>query len=292
MPEVQVLLATYNGALHLEDQIQSIIDQDFKDFEIIIHDDGSSDGTTEIIKRFEVAYPSLIRVIVDGVKTGSAKANFFHLLSRSSANYVCFSDQDDVWDRRHISLLLSECVQAESREGHGRPVGAFADLRIVDERGAALHPSLWRYQCTNPKALLEVGRLSVTNCVTGCSLMVNRAAVDMTLQLDLRYAVMHDHFMALSILAHGGVLIPVDEPLVDYRQHQLNVVGARSFTVSSLLSKMLKLGSTAQAHEEAYLQARYLDAASGRAEFAFRKAILLARRLIASSLPRRPASSK
>ncbi|MDN3537741.1 glycosyltransferase [Limosilactobacillus fermentum] len=73
---IAILMATYNGESFIEDQLKSILKQSYKNWELFIHDDGSTDGTKDIIKMYACQYPSKIHVLT-GKINGNAKENFF-----------------------------------------------------------------------------------------------------------------------------------------------------------------------------------------------------------------------
>lgn len=97
MAKVCVLLATYNGAKYLEKQLNSLIEQTYEDVSIIIRDDGSSDGTLDIIEKYKERYCDRIQVIYDNENLGYPDC-FWRLLSKApEADYYSFCDQDDIW---------------------------------------------------------------------------------------------------------------------------------------------------------------------------------------------------
>src|SRR5271156_5979852 len=97
LPEVEVLLATYNGARFLREQLDSILAQDYGNFRVLARDDGSSDETVEILVQYAEDFPDRVRVMPAGIATGNPQSNFLLLMRASTAEYVCFADQDDVW---------------------------------------------------------------------------------------------------------------------------------------------------------------------------------------------------
>ena len=92
---VQILLATYNSEKYLAQQLDSILAQEFQEFEILIRDGGSTDSTLEIIREFCQKYPGKVTFAEAG-KAGACQ-NFSRLLELSTAQIVMFSDHDDVW---------------------------------------------------------------------------------------------------------------------------------------------------------------------------------------------------
>ena len=104
---IAILLTTYNGAVYLRRQIDSILGQDTGGWHLYVHDDGSADGTVEILKEYQTGYPDIITVL-DYPSQGGAMKNFFSMLQRVDAEYYMFSDQDDVWVGRIRDDLVDE----------------------------------------------------------------------------------------------------------------------------------------------------------------------------------------
>lgn len=91
-----VAMCTYNGAKYLDEQIDSIVNQTYPPFQIIVSDDHSSDGTWEILQQWKARYPSLFEIYRQEKNIGFNQ-NFAFALSKVRGNYVSLSDQDDVW---------------------------------------------------------------------------------------------------------------------------------------------------------------------------------------------------
>ena len=91
MPKVSVIIPTYNSANYLPEAIESVLAQTYKDFEIIVVDDGSMDNTKEVV------VPYLDRIVfLKGSNGGPSKARNRGILE-SSGEYVAFLDADDIW---------------------------------------------------------------------------------------------------------------------------------------------------------------------------------------------------
>jgi glycosyltransferase involved in cell wall biosynthesis len=224
-PLVQVLLATYNGARYLREQMESVLAQDDPAVEILARDDGSSDGTVEILEEYARRLPERVRLVSDGVKSGSAKENFLQLLAASSAPYVCLCDQDDVWLPGKVSASLQAMRGLEAKHGKAVPLLVFSDLRVVDAELRELSPSYWRQERVDPSAIARLRSTLGQNVVTGCTAMLNRPLVELALRMP-EETPMHDRWIALlaTTLGHSAFLT---EATVLYRQHGGNVVGAR-----------------------------------------------------------------
>jgi len=106
-------MATYNGEQYLRYQLDSILNQSFKDWRLLIHDDGSVDNTLSVIKEYQEKYPEKIIHLNDGMRTGGAKNNFFHLMKNATAEYIMFCDQDDFWLTTKVQKSLDKIKDIE-----------------------------------------------------------------------------------------------------------------------------------------------------------------------------------
>jgi glycosyltransferase involved in cell wall biosynthesis len=224
-PVVEVLLATYNGARFLREQIDSILTQDYARLRILARDDGSTDETANVLNEYAERFPERFRVMPLSPATGSAKDNFLRLMQESSANYVCFSDQDDVWLTNKISQTMRAMKQLETQWGQDTPLLVFTDLRVVDQQLNLLHDSFWAHERIKPDRIDRMTSILQRNVVTGCTAMLNRRLLDIALRMP-KEAAMHDHWVALLASAIGRSSA-VESPTILYRQHGQNVVGVK-----------------------------------------------------------------
>ena len=219
--EVAILLATYNSGDYLRDLLDSLLNQSFKDFVCYVHDDGSNDGTKEILQYY-ASNTQLKLNILDYPATGSAKGNFMSLLKYVEEPYVMFCDHDDVWLENKIEKSLS---RIKSIETDGLPALVFSDLYVVDQHLDIINESFMTYSGINPKRY-RINDLLLENVAPGCTMIANRALYLLASQLqniqDIR---MHDHWFML-VAAGTGTISFLNEPLILYRQHDDNEVGA------------------------------------------------------------------
>lgn len=218
---VDILLASYNGERYIKEQIESILAQDYQNFQLFIRDDGSTDGTLEIIKEYTSKYPDKIRLIEDDVRCGSAVKNFMQLTKYATADYVMYSDQDDYWFPNKISVSLKRIQMIENKIGKDKPVLVFAEYKAVDQELKEIPNSIEGSQIE--KKNLQLNQLLVQNCVNGCLMMVNKALYSISGEYD-RGILMHDWWMAL-IAATMGKISHINETVMFYRQHGDNAVG-------------------------------------------------------------------
>lgn len=251
---IDILLATCNGALFIREQLDSIVSQTYQNFRVIVHDDHSNDGTVSVVNEYCINYPEKFILIDDDLMCGSAKDNFAHLLGFVNADYIAFSDQDDIWTDDHISSLMSVMLAEEKTESE--PLVVFSDLKVVDENLSLISDSLFKYQRLNPNLVKNYRNLLCNNVVTGCAMIFNRAALRISMPIP-KCAAMHDWWIALNA-SKSGRCIFYPKATVYYRQHNSNVLGAKKFGVSYVFSKLnpLQMIRNYQMIQE---MARFLD---------------------------------
>lgn len=212
-------MATYNGEKFLAQQIESIQKQTFKEWNLLIRDDGSSDKTCDIIRNF-TAKDSRIRFINENEhhNLGVIKS-FFTLVNYEVADFYFFSDQDDVW----LPEKLSVSLEAAKHKASDVPLLVYTDLKVVNQELNILQDSMIRAQShhANTTLLPEL----TENTVTGGTMMINHALAEKWFTPN--DILMHDWFLAL-LAASLGEIIYLDLPTQLYRQHDNNVLGART----------------------------------------------------------------
>lgn len=217
--KVNILMATYYGEKFLAQQIESIQKQTFKEWNLLIRDDGSSDKTCDIIRNF-TAKDSRIRFINENEhhNLGVIKS-FFTLVNYEVADFYFFSDQDDVW----LPEKLSVSLEAAKHKASDVPLLVYTDLKVVNQELNILQDSMIRAQShhANTTLLPEL----TENTVTGGTMMINHALAEKWFTPN--DILMHDWFLAL-LAASLGEIIYLDLPTQLYRQHDNNVLGART----------------------------------------------------------------
>ncbi len=248
-PRIDILLASYNGEQFIGEQIQSLLEQTYSHWRLLIRDDGSADNTLAVIRDYSKKYPEKIAVIEDDQQRLGACRNFAKLLERSTADYIMFCDQDDVWLPNKVQLTLEKMKNMEKRHGDALPLLVYTDMKVVDEQLQVISNSYWKHQAFNPKSGTVLNRLLVSNVVIGCTMMVNRKLKELSLPFP-QNVLMHDWWLALVSAAFGKNEYSPEAPIL-YRQHQSNVAGAKwSLSFRGVVSQI----RNAQRHIE-YLRA-------------------------------------
>ena len=235
---IDILLATYNGEKYLKQQIDSILAQSNRNWQLSIRDDGSSDGTVKIIKDYVAKHPDKIRLIEDGCGRLGPALNFGKLLEQAAGNYVMFSDQDDIWLPNKIDLTLN-AMRASEKNYPNMPLLVHTDLKVVDAELKPIADSLWNHNKICPDTGNDLKKLIYHNVVTGCAVMINRKAVEISIPIPPQ-ARLHDWWIALNVAKYGKIIY-TSTPTVLYRQHSQNIIGAKKTGRTNLAGLIRKL---------------------------------------------------
>ncbi len=250
---VTILLAVYNGEKYLARQLDSVLGGGFKNFNILIRDDGSTDNSLKIAEEYADRYSQI--TVLQGEPTGSACRNFFELIKAADDDYVMFCDQDDYWLPDKIQKTFEKMLKTENGDKQ-TPVLIHTDLSVADAELNIIAPSFFKFQAISPERS-ALNNLLVQNNVTGCTVMINRGLLNLAKNVPDSCA-MHDWWLALLAAAFGKTDY-LDEPTMLYCQHGDNQVGAKKATGTEFIVRKIKTRKqTAANYRAAFAQANEL----------------------------------
>ncbi len=226
---IDILLSTYNGEKYLTQLLDSILNQDYKEWRLIIRDDASCDSTKKIIDIYQRQHPNNIIIIPNNTNTNIGVIKSFELLlSQSSSKYIMFCDQDDIWLPNKISESIKTIKYIEQKQTQQTPILVHSDLTIIDNNNNIINNSFWKYAGIKPEILNNnIKFLAFCNSVTGCTMLMNDLCKNKILPFP-NGIVMHDAWIAIKICKHGK-LIHINKPLTLYRLHDNNTLGINQY---------------------------------------------------------------
>lgn len=207
---VAVVVATYNGAAYLLAQLESIAQQTHTPVQIIIVDDASSDDTVRIAHAFAAQHPEVM-VVQNETRLGYIK-NFEKGMLLATANYVALSDQDDIWVPHKLEKLLANI---------GGQMLAYSDSELIDANGHLLHQKMSSIK--NQLAYHTPIMYAIGAWAPGHAMLFKKELIDKAVPFPA--LVTHDFWLGFVATCYSKVVY-VNEPLVHYRQHTQNAIGA------------------------------------------------------------------
>jgi glycosyltransferase involved in cell wall biosynthesis len=286
---ISVAMCTYNGARFVGEQLASILEQTSPPAELVVADDGSSDGTLEIVGGIADAH-GVQPTVLPGDSPLGVTANFERAVSATTQPIVALSDQDDRW---HPGRLEDVAARFDADPGL---LLLHTDARLIDDAGAPLGRTLFES--------LEVGAHELAaeqsgdafsaflrrNLATGATVVFRRTLLESALPFPRDWV--HDEWLAIVAAAVGRVQV-VRDATIDYRQHGANEIGVAEPTLGRKLRRILEPRGTRNAvlagrfgvlaaRLEALGDAvpdRFLRAARAKARFESRRAAMPANRL-------------
>lgn len=214
---VDVLMATYNGAEYINLQIASVLAQSHRDFRLLVRDDGSSDGTVQLIQEW-ARRDVRVSIVSDCLGRLGSAGNFLALLKESTASAVLFADQDDIWMSTKVASSLAALHRAEMRSPR-HPLLIVSDAASFEEGVGYLSASTQR---AHPECLEDF--LFLNGGLYGCCMTLNRELARLVVNRPVDFCAQHDHLVSLVAISLGRVVY-VPECLMFYRRHARNLSG-------------------------------------------------------------------
>ncbi len=211
-PLVSIALCTYNGAVYLTQQLDTLVNQTYPNIEIIVVDDRSADDTYNILTIYAAKYPQF-KIYQNEQNLGFVK-NFECAVTLCNGELIALCDQDDLWHPEKIALQVANI---------GDSILIYHDSEFIQEDGSSMNKKMSDvvnfYRGDNPLTFLFF------NCVSGHSIMMRRELLADALPLNKEH--FHDWWLAY-VAANIGKIDFIPQCLVQYRQHEksdTNILG-------------------------------------------------------------------
>jgi glycosyltransferase involved in cell wall biosynthesis len=216
---ISVAMTTYNGAAHLREQLQSLATQHLRPTELVIGDDGSTDGTLEILQNFATTAPFPVRIHRNPARLGY-RLNFLATASRCTSALISFCDQDDIWLPQNLARIAPCFDDPEV-------LLAFHNSTIVDASRQPVSPFYAvPFPAASKRLTLSPWLFSYGFTQTFRSALLPAAALFGTTQDHLHPGETMGHDLFFFFLAASlGSVCYIHAPLTEYRLHAGNTFG-------------------------------------------------------------------
>lgn len=228
---ISIALATYNGEFYLREQLNSILNQTFSDWELVVGDDGSTDSTLDILKEYSQK-DSRISFFKNSSNLGF-KNNFGKIFSHCSGEFIACCDQDDIWTKDHLEFLLknignNDCIGANAIicNSNLKSTGKTTlDSKHI-ERSYFDNSKLFVHEC-------------YYNLIQGTASLFKSSLLNQIMPFPNTIA-HHDHWIALNASISSGCTYTPYEVLY-YRTHENNAVGITKFSLRHSLKTLVNI---------------------------------------------------
>lgn len=254
--KVLIMMAVYNGENYISAQIDSILNQTYGNWKLVVQDDNSTDKTVDIVKEY-ASRDDRISVCSNETDQHGAYENFFALTARCKDmerfDYYMFSDQDDIWHEDKIERFLGF---VKEREKKNRPILCYADMTTVDKEGKVIEPSLNKQFGMGNKNRTS---FFFSHKVFGCNTMFNRALFEKVPAMDMTrpnlHILSHDNYFTKFAAVFGSVYF-FPESLMDYRRHGDNSTSHEKYKADAglILRRVTHLLELSELHANLYSQ--------------------------------------
>jgi hypothetical protein len=233
---VTILMATFNGAAHLRQQLDSYVAQRHVPWDLWISDDGSTDETRAVVSAFRAEHGANRTIhLIEGPRQGAA-ANFMSLLTHPDLptdGPVALSDQDDVWHPDKLACAL------EALDTSG-PCTLYSGQSLYTDRNLQVTG-----RSRPPRRAPGFRNALTQNVVSGHSIVMDPQALALVRQTGMPEAIpYHDWWLYLLISGAGGQVCIDETPMIHYRQHGNNTMGANAGLPASLRRARQVMGRT------------------------------------------------
>ena len=201
-PLVSVLMPAYNSELYIAEAIQSILNQTYRNIELIIFDDGSSDKTRQVIQGF--TDPRIIKVLSDQ-NYGVVRARN-EMIDRTTGKYIALMDADDIADPTRLEKQVSVLET-------GKYDLCGSAQWVLDEGTGRIKKSKDRFSDADLRALLAV------YCGLCNSAMTGKAEIFKRFKYDTSILTSEDYYLWVQMAAAGFRFLNLPERLITYRRY-------------------------------------------------------------------------
>lgn len=227
---VSVIIPTYNRAHLISEAIESVVNQTYKDLEIIVVDDGSLDNTEKIVRKWQEKDKRIFYIKHEKNRGISAARNTG--ISYSKGDYLAFLDDDDIWLHQKIEVQMKEMMKSDFDL-------LFSNLYFWDSKKNTKYKAFELNPLSMGRDVL--GILIKKNFGTTSTAFLRKSILKKVGFFDETLPPSEDYDLWLRIVYNGFKIGFIEEPLILYRIHSIQMTKKLYVMRTSRLKVFIKL---------------------------------------------------
>ncbi len=227
-PLVSIIIPNYNHKPYLQERLDSVFGQTFQDFEVILLDDASIDGSQEVLQHYK-GHPKVSHLVLNKENTGSPFKQWQKGINLAKGTYIWIAESDDYCEPDFLEKLL--------KVSHTKTVLAYCASIIIDNNGKekgrhkwadALEKNRWKNNFHNQGEAEIRNFLRYRNCITNASAVLFKKSAISGVSMPINMKFCGDWYIWIEILKQGN-LAYISEPLNYFRRHEASTRTQQSF---------------------------------------------------------------
>ena len=231
--KISVAFIVFNGDQYMRTQLDSILAQTQKVDEIIICDDGSTDGTKEIIEEYKKKYPNLFFIHYNNKNLGPTK-NIEKAIKACTGDIILLADQDDDWELNKVETIVKWFKANPTMNGVFTNGSLMNSKDELDNKYGLWDVMSFPYNKVNNSQDLKLYINTVENAVTGATLAIRNNLAFLKQPLPVIKYLVHDRWLAIN-LAETNSLGVLEEKLIHYRIHSAQAIGGMTENIEKYI---------------------------------------------------------
>ena len=221
--KISVAMATYNGEKYIKEQVDSILNQTRDIDELVISDDGSTDSTLEIVKKYN---DNRIKII-NGPKKG-IKQNFSNAIKNTTGDIIFLSDQDDVWKTNKVDIVVNTFINTDCTL-------VVHNADIVDENLKTMNLDTFTWRKSGSGIIKNI----IKNTYIGCCMAFKSELKKYILPIpdDIE---MHDQWIGIINEKKCGKSVFIVNKLIKYRRHENNGSSMKHYPLNKMIKNRIR----------------------------------------------------
>ena len=263
--KVLILCALWNSEEYIGQEIVSVINQTYTNWELLFSNDNANQATTDIINEF-IAKDSRIRMMENDTGRHGSHGNYRNLIINADTkndayDYFAYMDHDDIWKPDKLEVFIKKAEEVRKTKGENTPICFTSNMEIIDSDGNLIDPdfaSSYAYEIKNPVDAF------LTHRVFGCNMFIDRqiffALREVMKDPDFSSGISFDNFTYQLGYALDADQSFVPKVLMSYRRHLTNVTkeAVYKITPAYVLKSLVGIGKVI--HNNAYIARDSIDA--------------------------------